>query len=103
MSNNTAEREPLLGARLDAAAEPESTGLPPAVLHRSFVLATMASLIAGAFTIVFLIVSMIVMSNRPSDYRPPWELYYHFAPTAGWVRPSRYSSVLQRPRLLGIP
>ncbi|KAK3935365.1 hypothetical protein QBC46DRAFT_346709 [Diplogelasinospora grovesii] len=84
MNNNSSERAPLLGARRDAADEQASSGLPPAVLHRSFVSATMASLIAGSLTMVFLLVSMIVMSNRPSDYYPPYEVYYHFAPTAGW-------------------
>jgi len=94
MSNNAGEREPLLGARPDGAAEPESSGLPPAVLHRSFVLATMASLIAGTLTIFLLVVSAIVMGKRPKDYRPPWEVYYHFAPTAGWVRASPRSQVV---------
>ncbi|OIW27111.1 hypothetical protein CONLIGDRAFT_496838 [Coniochaeta ligniaria NRRL 30616] len=84
MSDNLSERAPLLGSRRDAAAEWETGGVPAVLLQRSFVLATMASLIAGTFTVVFLIASMIIVSYRPRDYYPPYELNYYFASTAGW-------------------
>jgi hypothetical protein len=96
MSDNPSERAPLLGAHRDAATEWEFGGVPAALLHRPFVLATTASLIAGTLTIVFLIASMIIVSYRPRDYYPPYELNYYFASTAVWVRasPIPHSSLL---------
>ncbi len=90
MSDNPSERAPLLEGRGDAVPECDS-GVPAALLQHAFVVATMASLIAGTLTIVFLIASMIIVSYRPGDYYPPYELNYYFASTAGWVRTSPMS------------
>ncbi|KAB5566067.1 hypothetical protein GE09DRAFT_1283938 [Coniochaeta sp. 2T2.1] len=76
MSDSRAERAPLLGM-----ARHHDT--PPDSFRRAFFLATAASLVAGALTIVLLITTMIIMSNRPRDYYPPYEVYYSFAPIAG--------------------
>lgn len=86
MSDDQPERVPLLGSRRDGAVEHEANGVPATLLQRTFVLATRTSLIAGLLTIVFLIASMIIVSYRPRDYYPPYQLNYYFATTAGWVR-----------------
>ncbi|KAH8901809.1 hypothetical protein BR93DRAFT_932761 [Coniochaeta sp. PMI_546] len=84
MSDDRPERVPLLGSRRDGAVEHEANGVPATLLQRTFVLATRTSLIAGLLTIVFLIASMIIVSYRPRDYYPPYQLNYYFATTAGW-------------------
>lgn len=53
--------------------------------QRVFILATITSVASGVLTIVFLIASSIVLTGQPDDYHPPFDLYYYFAPIAGFV------------------
>lgn len=80
------ESAPLLGDDRSQRETPRGIGVANAGIPRQYLAhCTLASMIMGALTVVLLVASMIVMMNRPEDYYPPFELYYYFAPTAGWV------------------
>lgn len=85
MSDDQAERAPLLGDQRDVVAETNSGGAPADVLQRSFVLATTASLVTGSLTVMFFVVSAIVISHGPEDYWPPYVPDYDLAFMTGCV------------------
>ncbi len=51
----------------------------------AFRIATTASLIAGVLTLILLAVCMGLLSRSPPTYSTPYEIYYTFAPIAGFV------------------
>ena len=68
--------------------EDGQTGVPSAeddAWPRAFILATILSIVLGVLTLIFLVASMIVMSGHPDNYYPVFDIYYYFAPTAGFV------------------
>lgn len=80
--NETAPLLPSTRSEEDGQGGATSTDDP---WPRAFIVATIASLVSGVLTLIFLVASMIVMSGRPENYYPVFDIYYYFAPTAGFV------------------
>lgn len=82
MADRQSETAPLLPHNVynDELATPNNS--------RLMRLATVMSLVTGLLTLAFLVASMGIMSRAPSQYYPPYELYYSFAPIAGFVSTS---------------
>ena len=82
MSNQSAtEATPLLDPEVPGPGV--SNGLANRAL--AFRIATTASLVTGVLTLIFLTVCMLLLSGAPPTYYPPYEIYYTFAPVAGFV------------------
>jgi hypothetical protein len=79
MADQQSERAPLLPQQAHETS-PAASGDP-----RPIWFATTTSVAAGLLTLIFLVASMVLMSSAPSQYYPPYELYYSFAPIAGFV------------------
>ena len=82
MSNPSAtEATPLLDREVPSA------GVKSGFASRALVfrITTAVALVAGILTLIFLVVCMILFSGAPPTYYPPYNIYYSFAPVAGFV------------------
>ena len=83
MSGRSAtEATPLLAS--EAPPSPAG-GSSPATRQRAFKIATATSLVTAILSFIFLVASIILLGGAPSNYYPPYEIYYHFAPVAAFV------------------
>lgn len=85
-SSSVDETAPLLPSAHTAEGGQDATTPAKDAWQRAFNLTTITAIVSGVLTLIFLVASIIVMSGRPYNYYPSFDLYYYFAPTAGFVR-----------------
>ncbi len=83
MSGQSAtETTPLLEAEVPS---PGGAGNGLAKRAVAFRIATTVSLVTGVLTLIFVVVSMALLAGAPPTYNTPYQIYYTFAPVAGFV------------------
>jgi hypothetical protein len=78
------ENTPLLDPEASTAVG-NNNGVSNHARARAFRIATTASFATSILTLIFLSIIMILISNGPAEYNPPYGIYYSFAAIMGSV------------------